>query len=153
MDKFILLIALFSVSLISVADAYKCSQDGKMVYADHPCGSESEAIKIAPGVADNQRAKDDYSSVEKQLERLDREKAEIKLERKQKNLADEGLRIKKKQAESGKNIDQAECEYYRARVREEENNLSKGYQSREHRLSDESYLSLLRKSAAEYCHY
>lgn len=152
MSKFILLIALFPVCSISVADAYKCSQDGKVVYADHPCGSQSKAIKIVPEASDGSRVSDDYYSVENQLERLEREKAALKLEKQKKRLADEQLRIKEEQVGVGKKIDQAECEYYSARVREEENNLRKGFQSREHRLSDESYLSLLRQSAAEYCH-
>jgi predicted transposase YbfD/YdcC len=153
MNKFIFLMVLFSVSSISLADAYRCNENGKIVYADHPCGSGSKAIKTMPdvGADKNRKSGDNYYSVENQVERIEQEKADLNLERREKNLAVEQMKTQKEQVEAGKNIDHAECEYYSARVREEEDNLRKGNQSREHRLSDESYLNLLRKSAEEYC--
>ena len=153
MSKLILLLVLLFNLSLAFADAYKCREHGKIVYADRPCGKESKAIEIAPSAdSDNDsQPENDFYSVENQLERLQKEKAELNLERREKAMAEEQMRLQKQHLEADKKVDKAECNYYQSRVREEEHNLRKGYRTNEGRLSDESYLNLLRKNAAEYC--
>lgn len=153
MSKLILLLLLFFNWPLVFADAYKCRENGKIVYADRPCGKNSKTIEV-PSSAESKSddpSESDFYSVENQLELLEKEKAELNLERREKAMAEEQMRLQKQYLEADKKVDNAECTYYQSRVSEEERNLRKSYRSSESRPSDESYLNLLRKSVAEHC--
>lgn len=153
MSKLVLLFMLFFNLSFALADAYKCRVNGKIIYSDHPCGKESKAIEIVPSADSQDGSSDgsDFYSVESQLERLEKEKAELNLEKREKAMAEEQRRLQKEYLEADRKVDKTECNYYQSRVAEEERNLRKGYRTNDYRQSDEDYLNLLRKSAAEYC--
>lgn len=154
MRQVLCLLMLLAVPQVSVAEMYKCNQNGKIVYADRPCGSSSEVIKPRFSSRSDQGrdSNKNHYSIDNQLRRIEQDQSELKIRRK--NQIDEQARTKQQQleAEKSRDMEQAECEYYRARVSEEEYNLRQGYQSQAHRKTDENYLNLLLKSVKEYCY-
>jgi len=149
--------AMFLFSSISLAGFYKCSVNDKIIYSDKPCGGEQKTIKVLPEVRQDHGKKvesgGDYYSVENQLKRLEQDKEEQRKIRQEKQAiaAEHQQQEKLLKEQQNPKLDMAQCEYYQSLVKEEEHHLAQGYQSRGQRLSDESYLKMLRVKEAEYC--